>query len=124
MKPLKITLVTIFSLFTISTYAQYPQTIPTSNQIKVKAENLTTEYSKQLALTGIQIPLFREVVEEYMTKSEKVIEEMEGRAELNMLVELQARETLRMNDILTQMQYRLYKQVKANIQPLKVIDNY
>lgn len=122
MKPLKIICISIFALMTIASFAQYPETSATSDQIKTKAEKLTTEYSKQLALTGVQIPLFREVVEEYLEKSEKVIEELEGRQELDILVELQARETLRMNDILTQPQYRLYKQLKTKIQPLKVIE--
>ncbi len=121
MKPFNVILVAMFTLFTVLTYAQYP-TSATSNEIKVKAENLTTEYSKYLALTGVQIPLFKGVVEEYMKKSEKAIEELEGRQELDILVELQARETLRMNDILTQPQYRLYKQLKTKLQPIKVIE--
>lgn len=122
MKPLKLMFIAIFALTTTASFAQYPNTSVPSDQIKTKAENLTTKYSQQLALTGIQIPLFREVVEEYIVKSEKVIEEFEGRQELDILVELQARETLRMNDILTQPQYRLYKRLKWKLQPLKVIE--
>lgn len=112
--------VLFISLSTL-TFAQYPKTTPTSNKIEVEASQLTEKYNRQLALTGIQIPLFKKVVEEYMTKSDKVIEEMDGREELNALVELQARETLEMNDILTQIQYRLYKKIKYDLQPLKKV---
>lgn len=110
-------LITSISFFS---YAQYPTAVA-SDSIRTEAEQLTHKYSDQLALTGIQIPLFKNVVEEYMLKSKKTIVFMEGRKELDALVEFQARETLEMNDILTQIQYRLYKQLKYDYQPLKVI---
>lgn len=46
----------------------------------------------------------------------------EGREELNALVEMQANESLAMNDILTLYQYRLYKKLKPEIQPLKMVE--
>lgn len=115
------TIVTILiALMSFTSYAQYPSTT-TSTDIKKAADQLTNKYSAQLALTGVQIPLFKNVVEEYMLKAEKTIDAFEGRKELDVLVELQARETLEMNDILTRLQYQLYKKLKYDYQPLKVI---
>ena len=111
----------LFISISTLTYAQFPKTSTTSDRIEAEASNLTDKYNNQLALTGIQLPLFKGVVEEYMKKSEKVIDQLEGREELNALVELQARETLEMNDILTQLQYRLYQKIKYNLQPLKTV---
>lgn len=115
-------IVTILLVLTTSfCFAQFPKTTTTSDRIEAMANELTESYNKQLVLTGVQIPLFKKVVEEYMIKSEKVMEQLDGREELDALVELQARETLEMNDILTQPQYRLYKKVKYELQPLKIV---
>lgn len=110
-------------LIVISTcgYAQFPKTSPTSNRVEAMANNLTDSYNKELVLTGVQIPLFKDVIEEYIVKAEEVIEKLRGREQLNALVELQARESLEMNDILTQIQYRRYQKVKPYIQPLKMV---
>jgi hypothetical protein len=114
----------ILLLFVTTTfcYAQYPKTSATSDRVEAMANILTDSYNKQLVLTGVQIPLFKGVVEKYINKSEEVIEKLDGREELDALVELQAKETLEMNDILTQPQYRLYKKIKYDLQPLKVIE--
>jgi hypothetical protein len=118
---MKLLISLLFVITSTFCYAQFPQTSATSNRIEAEASNLTDKYNKQLALTGVQLPLFKGVVEEYMKKSDKVIEQLDGREELNALVELQARETLEMNDILTQPQYRLYKKIKYELQPLKTV---
>lgn len=112
----------ILILTTTFTFAQFPQTGTTSDRVEAMANILTDSYNKELVLSGVQIPLFKEVVEKYIIMSEDVIEKMDGREELDALVELQARETLEMNDILTQIQYRMYKKVKYNLQPVKTID--
>jgi hypothetical protein len=119
---MKTLIIILFISISNLTYAQFPQTSASSDRIEAEASNLTDAYNKQLALTGVQLPLFKGVVEEYMKKSDKVIEQLDGREELNALVELQARETLEMNDILTQLQYRLYKKIKYELQPLKTVD--
>ena len=46
----------------------------------------------------------------------------EGREELSALTELQVQETLDMNDILTRIQMQVYKKVKPEIQPLKMVE--
>lgn len=117
------TLLTVtFLLMTSFGYAQYPKMEATSDRIKTKAHELTTEYNKQLVLTGEQIPLFEETVEDYLVKAETISNTLDGKAELDALLELSVKETLRMNDILTQPQYRLYKKIKLKLQPLKTID--
>ena len=109
-------------VFTSIGFAQYPKMKATSDRIKTKAHELTTAYSKQLVLTGEQIPLFEETVEDYLVKAEEISETMDGKAELDALLELSVNETLRMNDILTQPQYRLYKKIKLILQPLKIVE--
>ena len=116
-------LFTLIILFTVSlSYAQFPKTESDRGNIDYQADQLTEQYNRQLALTGVQIPLFKEVVEKYIKLSNDAKNRLDGVAELDALVELQAKETLEMNDILTQPQYRLYKKLKYDLQPLKVID--
>ena len=117
----KTTLTLVFILFTSLMFAQYPKTTSVSDRVESNAEQLTTKYSNELALNGVQIPLFREVVKDYLLKSETIKDKFEGREQLDKLVELQAEETLKMQDILTQPQYRLYKKLKVTMQPLKVL---
>src|SRR5690606_17492978 len=103
-------LITLFTFFITSyTFAQYTQATSDNGNTTYQAEQLTDKYNRQLALTGIQIPLFKEVVEKYILLANEAKDQYEGKEELDMLLELQARETLQMNDILTQPQYRLYK---------------
>ncbi len=107
---------------TTFTYAQFPQSGSTSDRVEAMARNLTDSYNKELVLTGVQIPLFTEVVEKYIIESEKAIETLEGRAELDALVQLQAKESLEMSELLTQPQYRRYQDVKYKLQPLKTVE--
>jgi len=117
------TLITLFTFFITSyTFAQYPQATSDNGNTTYQAEQLTDKYNRQLALTGIQIPLFKEVVEKYILLANEAKDQYEGKEELDMLLELQARETLQMNDILTQPQYRLYKKLKYDYQPLKIVE--
>lgn len=117
------TLITILTFLMASyTFAQYPQVASDNGNTKYQAEQLTGKYNSQLALTGIQIPLFKEVVEKYIILANEAKEQYDGKQELEVLLELQARETLQMNDILTQPQYRLYKKLKFDYQPLKTVE--
>ncbi|MCK7589198.1 hypothetical protein M0G43_01290 [Subsaxibacter sp. CAU 1640] len=122
MKTIKI-LFTFTLLFTFSVaHAQFPKTESDRGNVAYQADQLTERYNSQLALTGVQLPLFKEVVEKYIKLADDAKARLDGKAELDALVELQARETLQMNDILTQPQYRLYKKLKYDYQPLKVVD--
>lgn len=117
-------ILTLLLLITTSlSFAQYPQTGTTSDRVEAMARNLTDSYNEELMLNGVQIPLFKEVVEKYIIESEETMERLDGRAELDALVQLQAKESLEMSEILTQPQYRLYKEVKYKLQPLKTVDD-
>ena len=117
------TIITLLLMLTVSTtFAQYPQATSERGNTEYQAEQLTDKYNSQLALTSVQIPMFKEVVEKYVKLSNEAKERYNGKQELDALVELQAQETLQMNDILTQPQYRLYKKLKFDYQPLKVVE--
>lgn len=119
---MKVLIICIVCLFSNSVMAQVPGVSISDPQIKYEADRITKEYSHHLALTGVQIPLFKNKVAHYLVLKEEIEHDMEGRAQLDALVEMQANETLAMNDILTLQQYRLYKKIKTEIQPLKMIE--
>ena len=102
-------------------YAQLPDTTPSSDRIEAKADDLIAEYNSQLALTSVQLPLFRNVVEDYLQKSEAAKQRYTGREQLDALLELQIDETLKMGNILTSPQYDVYKKIKLKLQPLKTV---
>lgn len=117
------TLITfLFVLTTTSIFAQFPQASVTDINVKLRADKITAEYNKHLGLNGIQIPLFKNKVAHYLVLADEIKRNNEGRAELDALVEMQANESLAMNDILTLYQYRLYKKLKPEIQPLKMVE--
>ncbi len=117
------TLITcIILLFSTTIIAQVPGVSISDPNIKMEADRITKEYSSHLALTGIQIPLFKNKVAHYLVLAKDIKRDKQGRAELDALVEMQAQESLAMNDILTRMQYRLYKKLKTEIQPLKMVE--
>ncbi|OBX26454.1 hypothetical protein LX77_00994 [Gelidibacter algens] len=119
---MKTILTSILLLFSTTIFAQIPDAM-NSSSLKTEADRITDEYDQHLGLTGIQYPLFKNKVADYLRLAEKIKDENEGRAELDALVEMQARESLAMNDILTRLQYRLYKKLKSEIQPLKIVKN-
>lgn len=119
---MKIILVTLVFLFSNALIGQVPEVSVTDPNIKKEADRITDEYSDQLALTGIQIPLFKNKVAHYLVLADDIKREKTGRAQLEALVEMQAEESLAMNDILTLQQYRLYKKIKTEIQPLKMVE--
>ena len=49
-------------------------------------------------------------------------ESYEGKAELDALTKLAVKESLDMQDILTRMQFNRYKQIRQDIQPIKVVE--
>lgn len=112
----------ILILFSTTLFAQFAEATVTDPQIKLRAEKITKLYSEHLALNGLQIPLFKNKIAHYLVLEEDIKSKKEGRAQLDALVEMRAQESLSMNDILTQQQYRLYKKINFEVQPLKVIE--
>ncbi|WP_027126819.1 hypothetical protein [Gelidibacter mesophilus] len=119
---MKTLLIYIIILCSTPVFAQFPSASVTDPNIKVQADRITEDYSKHLALTGVQIPLFKNKVAHYLVLAQDIKTEKEGREQLDALVEMQAEESLAMNDILTLQQYRLYKKLKTEIQSLKMVE--
>lgn len=119
---MKTLITSILLIFSTSVFAQFAEVSVSDPNIKLEADKITSEYNEQLALTGVQIPLFKNKVAHYLVISENIKQQKEGRAELDALVEMQAEESLAMNDILTLLQYRLYQKLKNEIQPLKMVE--
>lgn len=119
---MKTLLLSMLLLFSTSVFSQVPSASVTDPSIKMEADRITQEYNTHLGLTGIQMPLFKNKVAHYLVLRDQILSDLEGRAQLDALVEMQANETLAMNDILTLIQYRVYKRIKSDIQPLKVVE--
>lgn len=109
-------------LFTTVSFAQFPEASVTDPNIKAKADGITRDYSKQLALTGTQIPLFKNKIAHFLVLEDKILNDLQGKEQLDALVEMRANQSLDMNDILTLPQYRLYKKINFEIWPLRQIE--
>lgn len=112
----------ILMLSTTFTFAQYPDVSHESRAVKKEAEKITNIYDAQLGLDGNQLPIFQDKVEDYIGLSNKVKKDLDGKAELDALTSLMVKESLEMKDILTRIQYNVYKKIRQKIQPLKNID--
>lgn len=117
-------LATLILFFTISTgFAQgYPQIEGASSSITETADSITDAYDQKLSMTSQQKAIFKIRVEDFLKIRQNIMATKTGKDQLNALVNLQAEETLAMNDVLTRLQMRVYKKVKREIQPLKVVD--
>ena len=102
-------------------HAQVP-TQATAPSIENEADRLVEIYNENLVLTDVQLPLFRNKLEDYLKLAEEARKNLDGKEELDALVEIQTNETLQMKNILTQNQLKLYKKIKPKVQPLKVVD--
>lgn len=118
----KITTLLLFLSLTLGFAQQYPPVNDGSLKVEAKADSITDAYDRELSMTAKQKALFKLKLEDYLMKRQIIESEYDGRKELEALVELQAQETLDMNDILTRIQMKVYKKVKPVIQPLKVVE--
>ena len=113
------TLVIIF--FTRLSFAQYPDTIYSNKETRKMAQEITSAYDAQLGLTGRQLPIFQDKIKDYLELSQKIKADYDGKAELDALTQLAVEESLDMKDILTRIQYNVYKKIRQDIQPIKVV---
>jgi hypothetical protein len=111
----------VLMLFTTLSFAQYPDTIYSSKETRKMAQELTSAYDAQLGLTGRQLPIFQDKIKDYLELSQKAKAKYAGRAELDALTQLAVEESLEMKDILTRIQYNVYKRIRQDIQPIKVV---
>lgn len=114
-------LLLVFSL-TFGFAQQYPPVSDGSPSVEKTASDIANAYDKELSMTAKQKALFKLKVEDYLIRKRKIEAQYEGREELAALTEMQAQETLDMNDILTRIQMQVYKKVKPRIQPLKMVN--
>lgn len=116
-------LFTLLVLFSISTaFAQdYPPIEGTSQSTISVADKIANAYDAKLSMTGEQKALMKLELEHYLKLRENIIATKKGTTQLDALVNLQAEETLAMNDILTREQMIVYKRVKTEIEPLKMV---
>ena len=89
---------------------------------EVEATRITQDYNKQLSLGGMQFALFTKKVQEFLIKRDKIEEGYTGKDKLDMLYRMQKRETLEMKDILTRPQFKVYRRIKSDIQPIAVVE--
>lgn len=117
----KITTLLLLLSLTLGFAQQYPPINDGSLKVEAKADSITDAYDRELSMTAKQKALFKLKVEDYLLRKQNIESKYEGRKQLTALVELQAQETLDMNDILTRIQMQLYKKIKPEIQPLKIV---
>ena len=111
----------IIILISFSAFSQDPFLQDSNPQAKEMAKEITDKYISELGLTGKQILLFEQKVEEFQVKRLKVDATLSGKEKLDMFYLLQKEETAEMNDILTRPQLEVYKKVKGEIQPLDTV---
>ncbi len=100
----------------------YPPVEDAEMNTEDMALDITNKYNRQLAMNGEQIAIFKIRVEDFLVLRKEILESKEGKDQLNALVNLQAEETLAMNDVLTRLQMDVYKKIKPKIQPLKIVE--
>lgn len=115
----------VIILLLISTFkgfAQDPFFQKSNKKLEDRAAKITNEYNRELALSGDQILLFQQKVEEFLIRRNKIEKQYKGKEKLDLLLALQLQETAEMHNILTRLQMDVYKRVKPQIQPLEVVD--
>lgn len=119
---MKHTLNILIFLFTTLVFAQYPDTVYGTEETRKMAQEITSVYDAQLGLTAKQWPIFQDKIEDYIELSQKVKDTYDGKAELDALTKLAVKESFDMQDILTRTQYNIYKKIRQDIQPIKVVE--
>lgn len=119
----QISIVLLLLSFNLGFTQQYPPITDASVEMEAKVDKITDTYDKELAMTARQKVLFKLKVEDYLLKRKEIEAKYEGKKELTMLAKLQTNETLDMNDILTRIQMKVYKKIKPEIQPLKIVES-
>ena len=109
--------------FTLSSFSQgYPPVEDASSKTEVIASEIANAYDRQLSMTAEQKALFKIRVEDFLIRRKEITASKKGKEQLDALVNMQAEETLAMNDILTRPQMDVYKRIKTEIQPLKIVE--
>ncbi|HIB47847.1 MAG TPA: hypothetical protein EYO35_06035 [Flavobacteriaceae bacterium] len=105
-------------LVSTSLMAQDPILQEGREALEERAETITDKYVDALGLRAEQELLFRNKVEEFLIREQKIKEASKGDDMLNKMVALRQNEMAEMADILTRLQLQEYKKVRPTIQPL------
>ncbi|MAP54963.1 hypothetical protein [Altibacter sp.] len=111
-------LLVVTLLFSVSAFSQDPFLQKDSDQLEAEADKITEAYNAQLALSSKQELLFKNKVEEFLIRRQKIEMQYNGKEKLDQLVILQQNETAEMGDILTRPQLDRYKKLKPTLQPV------
>lgn len=116
-------LTTLFLLLiTVTAFAQNPYHQKSNDEIEAQAVTITRKYDEQLGLTAKQEMLFKIKVAEYLINEQKIRNSnLSIKQKFRAIRKNSRRETADMGDILTRIQYRLYKKVKPEFQPVRPI---
>ncbi|TCK69312.1 hypothetical protein DFQ05_0833 [Winogradskyella wandonensis] len=117
----KIIYTLILSLFVAQGFAQDPLLQRNNETLDEIATKITRTYDDKLSLEGEQFMLFQKKVEEFLIREEKIHNNYSGKQKLDLINELRKAETMEMRNVLTQIQFDLYKRIKPEIQPLAVV---
>lgn len=109
----------ILLFVSIKAYAQDKSDQISPQLIEANASDITSKYNSKLFLSGVQLPLFKKKVEEFLLKAEDIKRQLTGKEKLDALYLLQTEEAKYMQDILTQTQYRQYLRLRSEIQSLE-----
>lgn len=108
-------------LISVKVFAQDPMLQKPDRSLSDEVSALTEAYNRELGLDTDQLGLFEMKLEEFLIRRKKIESLLEGEEKLETLYEMQAEETLEMQDILTHYQFVVYQQVKPSIQPIEVV---
>ncbi|SHH59760.1 hypothetical protein [Winogradskyella jejuensis] len=117
----KIIYTLILSLFVAQGFAQDPLLQRNNETLDEIATKITRTYDDKLSLEGEQFMLFQKKVEEFLIREEKIHNNYSGKQKLDLINELRKAETMEMRNVLTQIQFDVYKRIKPEIQPLAVV---
>ena len=118
----KTVVVLILILFTSITLGQNPYYQKSNDDLEAKAVTLARKYDEQLGLTAKQQMLFKIKIEEYLINEQKIRKSnLSIKQKFRAIRKNSRRETADMGYILTRIQYRLYKKIKPQIQPVRPI---
>ncbi len=91
---------------------------------KEKTKVLVKIYNEHLKLENAQKILFSDKVEDYLILAHNARNTLQGQSKLYALTELEEKEMLEMQDVLTRPQYKLYQSIRPIIQPVVIANEH
>lgn len=111
----------LMTLYVALGFSQDPTFQKDSEPLEKIAMELTKAYDDKLSLDGKQFTLFQKKAEEFLIREERIHRNFTGKKKLDLINELRKAESLEMRNILTDIQFRRYEQLKPTMQPIGVV---